>query len=234
MRSSWDYFDKIYCISLIERADRQKEAIAQFERVGLTHKVEFVIVPKHPTDCEQGIFESHMLCMSKGLSEGAEHILIFEDDVLFERFSPALLDRCIAFMASDPRWHMLFLGCMVKGSRQTAHPGVIQIRYRSLTQAYVVHRRYAEHLLAHPWQGVPYDDFLKALADDHMYAVYPSFAFQSSSRSDNERYLRLDRFRRLCGGLHRLQLMNEFYHRNRWLVLGAHALVLLLILMVIL
>jgi hypothetical protein len=68
---SWAYFDKIYCISLDERPDRREEAKTQFESVGLLERVEFVIVRKHPFDCEQGIFESHLLCMKKGLSAGA-------------------------------------------------------------------------------------------------------------------------------------------------------------------
>ena len=71
----WDYFDKIYCISLEERPDRQKEAGLQFNDVGLSNKVEFVIVKKHPDDCEQGIYESHILCMKKGIQAGADTIV---------------------------------------------------------------------------------------------------------------------------------------------------------------
>jgi glycosyl transferase, family 25 len=229
MTSDWDYFDKIYCISLLERMDRRRQAQAQFARVGLAERVEFVIVPRHPTDCEQGIYESHMLCMSKGLESDAAHILIFEDDILFDRFSAARLRGCIEFLDSDPDWHMLFLGCMVKGSRRTPNRDVIKIRYRSLTQAYVIRRRFARRLSRHAWAGIPYDDFLKNLKDDRTYAAYPAFAFQSNSRSDNERYLPLDRWRRLLGGLRRLQKNNEFYHRYRGLILATHALALLLI-----
>ncbi|MEX1349306.1 MAG: hypothetical protein AB1Z31_16390, partial [Desulfobacterales bacterium] len=59
---NWDFFDKIYCITLDERADRRADATAQFEKVGLADKVEFVIVKKHPHNIEQGIFESHLTC----------------------------------------------------------------------------------------------------------------------------------------------------------------------------
>jgi GR25 family glycosyltransferase involved in LPS biosynthesis len=230
MAGSWDHFDKIYCISLHERTDRQAAAREQFARVGVSERVEFVMVQKHPTDCEQGIYESHLLCMEKGLNAGAERILIFEDDVIFDRFEGATLANCTDFLSRNPRWHTLFLGCMVRGSRRTAYPSVRKIRYRSLTQAYVIHRRFAEILLRHPWQKIPYDDFLKGLRDEEMYAAYPSIAFQSNSRSDNERYLPLDRFRRLCGGLKNLQKRNEFYHRHRPLIIGAHVLAVLLLL----
>jgi hypothetical protein len=62
-----------------------------------------------------------------------------------------------------------------------------------------------------------------------MYAAYPSFAFQGNSPSDNERYLHLDRFRRLCGGLRRLQKLNEFYHLNRAAIITAHIIAVLIV-----
>ena len=233
MVAGWDYFDKIYCISLAERPDRRAEAAAQFARVGLGERVEFVVVQKHPTDCEQGIYESHLLCIARGLARGAKQMLIFEDDILFDGFTTAALERCTAFLAAEPGWHMLFLGCMVKSSRRTTSPGVLQIRYRSLAHAYAVHRCFAERLVACPWQGVPYDDFLRDMKDERTFALYPSFAFQSNSPSDNERYLPLDRIRRLLGGLRRLQKMDAFYHRNRWVIIGAHVLALLLLMLAI-
>ncbi|RJQ85399.1 MAG: glycosyltransferase [Desulfobacteraceae bacterium] len=231
MASDWDFFEKIYCISLIERKDRRQQALGQFARVGLAERVEFVIVARHPTNCEQGCYESHMRCMKMGLQAGAARILIFEDDIVFDRFSPAVLRGCIDFLAHDPDWHMLFLGCMVKSSRRTSYPAVAKIRYRSLTHAYAVHQRCARGLTELPWQGVPYDDFLRDRKDDRCYAAYPSFAFQSNSRSDNVRYLPLDRWRRLLGGLRRLQKSNEFFHRHRSFIIAAHALALLLILL---
>ncbi|MEZ4525888.1 MAG: glycosyltransferase [Desulfobacterales bacterium] len=218
----WDYFDKIYCISLTERGDRQREAKAAFEKAGLAGRVEFVIVDRHPSDCEQGIYESHMLCMEKGIRAGARCILIFEDDIVFDRFSPETLRNCVRFMKENTDWHMLFFGCMVKGSRKTPWPSVRQIRYRSLTHAYAVTREFAEKLLENPWNSIPWDDFLRDLEDEHMYAAFPCFAFQSDSRSDNERYLPLDRVRRIFGGLRRLQKQNEFFHCHKSAIIAVH------------
>jgi hypothetical protein len=62
-------------------------------------------------------------------------VLIFEDDIVFEGFTTAALERCAAFLGAEPGWHMFFLGCMVKASRRTAFPGVVRIRYRSLSHA---------------------------------------------------------------------------------------------------
>ncbi len=218
----WDYFDKIYCISLTERPDRREDARREFQAVGLLEKVEFHIVDKNRADPEQGVYESHIACIRKGLDAGARQILIFEDDIVFDRFDPNALKNGIDFMKADKDWHMLFLGCMVKGSRSTRYPSVREIRYRSLTHACILNREFAQGLAHNPWQGVPYDDMLRDLDDDRFYAIYPSFAFQSSSPSDNERYLPLDRIRRIFGGLRRLQKMNEVYHRHRLIIIGAH------------
>ena len=229
----WEYFDKIYCISLAERSDRRKEAKAQFDSVGLLNSVEFVIVKKHPIDCEQGILESHLLCMKKGLSAGADTIVIFEDDICFDRFSPQVLKSSIDFLSSEPNWKILFLGCMVKGSRKTENKSVLNIDFRSLCHAYVISPGFAQRLVKDSWQETPFDDMLRDLRDNHFYVVYPSFAFQGNSRSDNQRYLALDRFRRLCGGLRRLQKMNEWFHLNKRIIVMIHVLLILMLVVIL-
>lgn len=226
----WSAFGKVYCISLVERTDRRERAKREFASVGLGERVEFHVVPKH-RDPEQGCYESHLACMRKGVESGAERILIFEDDIQFNRFRPETLENAIAFLDNQPDWHMLFLGGMVRRSRRTPHPGILKIRYRSLTHAYVIRRSFAAIQMEKPWQGVPFDDFLRDLRDDRSYAVYPSFAFQNDSRSDNERYLPLDRFRRLCGGLLRLQKLDEFLHLHRPLLVAIHLVALLAVIL---
>src|SRR5512147_2256233 len=86
--SSWAFFDRVYCISLDERPDRRQEAERQFRRVGLEGRVEFVVVPKDPVDPERGIHSSHMECFRRGIRAGARTMLIFEDDIVFDRFDP--------------------------------------------------------------------------------------------------------------------------------------------------
>ena len=124
---------------------------------------------------------------------------------------------------------MLFFGCMVKSSRKTRNRSILKIRFRSLCHAYALNRPFAETIVRIPWNKVPFDDMFRDLKDENTYAVYPAFAFQSSSPSDNLRYLKLDRFRRLCGGLRNVQKMNEWYHRGKPLVIGSHVMLILLL-----
>lgn len=234
MTAAWDYFDKIYCISLAHRTDRRQEAKRQFEAVGLSDRVAFLTAEKDSEDPERGCYESHMACLRRGLEEGAELIAVFEDDILFNRFSPERLNRAVSFCRRHGRFHMLFLGCLVRSSRRTDYPGIRGISYRCLTHAYVVHRRFAEVLVSRPWQNVAYDDFLRSFPQGEMYALCPAFAFQSSSRTDNLKLKHLDSVRRLLGGLQQIQKMNEFYHQRRFLVIGVHVLLVLLIIWAVL
>jgi GR25 family glycosyltransferase involved in LPS biosynthesis len=231
--SYWDYFDKIYCISLAQRTDRHAAAKRQFEHVGLTGKVEFIIVGRHPHNRMQGNYESHMACMQKALQAGAETIAIFEDDILFEGFRPTQLKNGIDFLAANPDCDILFFGCLVSGSRKTANNSMRKIKFRCLTHGYALPRRYAEELVKIPWRGIAFDDMLRDLAAG-FYAIYPAFAFQSNAASDNDSCRRLERLRRLWGGLRRIQKANEFYHRHKIMVIAVHIVLVLIFLKLVL
>jgi GR25 family glycosyltransferase involved in LPS biosynthesis len=217
----WSFFDRIYCISLKERPDRRAQAAAQFLRVGLAKRVIYMTVERHPTDCEQGIYESHMACIRQGLADGARRLLIFEDDVIFNRFRPTRLTAAVDFLNRHPDWQILFLGCLVRKSRGTETPVVRKVSYRCLAHAYALHRSCAEQLVQEPWRGIPFDVMLSRF-DHGLYACYPSFAFQGDTASDNRRHRRLDAFRRWCGGLRRIQKVNEWWHRHSTALVTLH------------
>lgn len=96
--ADWSFFPSRHCISLEHRADRRESARGQFASVGLD-SIEFHLAVKHPLDPEQGIYESHMACLEKGLAAGAPVIAVFEDDILFHRFRPRILEDAVASCA---------------------------------------------------------------------------------------------------------------------------------------
>lgn len=229
----WDFFERIYCISVGERTDRREAVMREFDKVGLADRVEFVIVRRHPTDVEQGMYESHMTCLRKGLEAGAGRIIVFEDDVLFDRFDAGRFNRCTRFLSAHPDWRVLLLGGLIRASEKTTDPCVQKVRYQSLAHAYAINRPYAQTLAYTPWQGIVIDTVFRPLTD-HVYAVYPMFAFQNNLPSDNDKYRYLDLLRRCCGGLERIQKMNEFYHHHIFGIVSAHVLMLLVLLWAIL
>lgn len=219
--ANWSYFDRVYCISVKERRDRRRESLRQFENVGLADRIEYILVDRHPTNCEQGIYESHLFCIRKGLTSGANKILIFEDDVIFQRFCPLRFNAGIRFLTHRKHWNILFLGCLVKQSQKTGTPSIRKIGYRCLSHAYAIKRPFAQKLADKHWDQIPYDVMLSRF-NANMYICYPSFAFQSDSVSDNDRHLRLDTFRRWCGGLRRIQKVNEWYHCHKKNIILLH------------
>ena len=231
---AWVEFDAIFCISLAERADRRKKARQEFRRVGLLNQVQFLLVERHQTNSEEGIFESHMACLRAALAAGAERIVIFEDDILFRRFSPETLNDAVRFMKTDNNWQVFFFGCFVKRARKTRYPSVIQVKYRSPAHAYVVHRRLAERLVQIPWHGVAYDDLLRSLDAGQYYACYPTFGFQSGSATDNTKTVPLDRLMRRICGLRWLQRWDELSKRHAYGMMGHHLVFLTLIVLTVL
>ncbi len=222
-RSGWDFFDRIYCISLEEREDRRRAALIQFASVGLDEKIEFVIVKRHPFNVEQGIYESHMACLRRGLEAGADRIAIFEDDVVFDRFDAGRLDRCTRFLAKNPDWQVLLFGALIRSSRKTSEPAVQKVGYQSLAHAYALNRHYAESIAYKPWEGVVADVIFRPL--EHVYAIRPMFAFQGDMFTDNK-YQGLEIFRRLLGGLENIQKANEFFYQNLHAIIAAHVVIL--------
>jgi GR25 family glycosyltransferase involved in LPS biosynthesis len=229
---AWGFFDRVCCISLGSRPDRRRSALAEFERVGLAKRVQFVPVDKHPTDSEQGIFESHMACLRAALAAGMQHILVFEDDIQFHGFSHRNLSRAARFLRQNPQWDLFFLGCWVKSSRKTRCPSVVHVRYLCAAHAYAINRAFAERLVQMPWRGVAFDDLLRSMKDLKVYAAYPAFAFQHDVASDNDKMSAIHRFRRFVGN-QRLQKLNEFSRRHVVGLIASHVAAVLIVLLIL-
>lgn len=229
----WDFFDRLYCVSLREREDRRKSAREEFAKVGLGDSVEFIICDRLSDEFEKEVYESHMTCLRKGLEAGAKNIVVFEDDVEFDGFDPDKLKSCVEFLQQNPEWKVLLLGALLRSSRKTDNPCIQKVRYRSLTHAYALNRHYAETLAYEPWRGIVNDTLFRPLTDD-IYALYPMCAFQKNFTSDNYKYPGLVLIRNFLGGLKRIQKANEFYHRHKFGVIAAHVFIIVFLLIILL
>ncbi len=219
-----NFFDAIYCISLDTRDDRREAAKHQFEKLGILHRVEFVLVQKHPSNQEKGIFQSHMECLQRGLEAGAQHILIFEDDILIQHFQPQVVTEAISFLQTLPTWDGFFLGALTSGIASTGAEAVVQVKYRCLAHAYALNRSFAKRIAGMAWDGVPFDDMLRQQGEE-FYAISPMIAFQSAASSDNQTFF-LDKMRRFFGGLPFIQRSNELFQHYKIQIILLHLLVL--------
>jgi hypothetical protein len=109
----------------------------------------------------------------------------------------------------------------VARSQPTLSPGILKVDYRALTHAYAIESSLAEELVIRKWHRKPFDVVLAEVPEDK-FALYPSFAFQSNSPSDNERLKKMERIRLLFGGLGFIQKMNERYHRHKVVIIAGH------------
>ncbi len=216
----WQFFEKIYCISITKRADRRAAVEKEFTSVGLLPLVEFVLVDKHPDNPEKGIFNSHMQCLQRGLQAGAKTILVFEDDVCFQGFDAEKLRQATTFLTETPSWNGFFLGAITGSITKTETPVVSQINYRCLAHAYTLNHHFAEKIITKSWQDIPFDNLLQNQCR-HFFSITPMIAFQSNAATDNNTFF-IDKTRRFFGGLKWLQKFNEFYQHHKTILLSSH------------
>jgi hypothetical protein len=218
--TSWSFFEKVYCISLRERSDRRRQVNEELARVDLQDRVELHIVERHPLDRAQGIFESHMQCIQRGLERGAGNILIFEDDVFSRSLDPSIVDRVCRALQERPGWNALFLGCITSAIRNTGMPGVSEIDYRCLAHAYALNTPFARRITGETWKGIPIDDLLRRKCTN-FFAISPMCAFQGLAGTDNQTDA-INRLRTIFGGLSFIQSANKLYQGHKVAIVAAH------------
>jgi GR25 family glycosyltransferase involved in LPS biosynthesis len=168
-----------------------------------------------------------MLCLKKGLAEGARNILIFEDDIFFQNFDARILHDAYSCLDNSPHWNALFLGCITRSSIKTKQKALVKIKYRCLAHGYALNRPFAEHFVQEKWNGIPFDNLLQRYNTD-FYAIYPMCAFQGRSGTDNQT-VAIDMMRRFFGGLPFLQKANEFYQNHKVPLIAVHMAALLML-----
>ena len=127
--SLWDLVDVIQCITLRTRPERQRQAAAQFERVGISHRVHFLVQEPDVQDGKRGCFHAHQQAARRALELGARRALTFEDDVEFMAdFTPFAAARAAKFVGGAEPWEIFFLGHFPRKMELTAQRDVVKVR----------------------------------------------------------------------------------------------------------
>ncbi len=127
--SLWDLVDVIQCITLRTRPERQREAAAQFARVGLSDRVHFLVQEPDAQDGKRGCFHAHQQAARRALELGARRALTFEDDVEFTAdFTPFAATRAAKFVGGADPWEIFFLGHFPRKMELTAQRDVVKVR----------------------------------------------------------------------------------------------------------
>jgi glycosyl transferase family 25 len=183
----WDFFDgHIRCINLKSRPDRYKSSKKIFDRYHIP--ANYYLTTKHPNGGEQGCFESHIDIIREAYDDGAERVLIFEDDITeTDHMNRKNLERAIDFMEREDDWDLFYLGALPNikshSCSRTQYSGIYKLK-GICTHAYIVNRKAMRKLINLEYRGVPIDYYFMNKFKKSSYALYPTLFHQGLSSSD--------------------------------------------------
>lgn len=176
------FFDRICCINLDKRVDRWQKCIEEFERVGID------VERFSATDGDNhhlAFNKSQHRVLSKLVSEGAERMLVLEDDVVFKSTD----HLTAAFNELPEDWDVLYLGANVNGTLLDRHSHhLFKIRNSFTTHAVAYSFKMAKWIVENfnPDQFPIYDEYLRVNVQEQFkcFLVAPMVAWQRPDHSD--------------------------------------------------
>ena len=199
-------FDKVYCISIKERKDRQKNVIKECLKVNLNF--EFMLVNKNIENPIRGCLESHLKCIKKALESNYDNILILEDDILFNIDGiNELIEKNTIQIPKE--FDILYLGYHINNGFKFTD-NVIKALSTQTTHCYVLNKRIFQYIIDNiekEWSSIPeYSErnYLEKLINwncraidlfyakwvnhrrNNSFALYPILGFQYPNYSDIE------------------------------------------------
>lgn len=208
-RIDWSWIDHVYCISLKDREDRAKEAELEFHKVGLCDKVMFYRPTKDTSDYvrpgTRGCWTSHRTIAKKGYEDGAEMVLVFEDDVEFDEqtTTPKNIQKLASFTKKLKNWNIIYLG---QWSFLKLPTGFLNLHrdYAMAAHAYLISNdtlkwlsdtKYEDAIWLHKKKesvGFGLDVFY--MFASRAYSYFPMMAYQRGAKTSNQRPRHMGKF----------------------------------------
>jgi len=152
MTNPFDHFDIIFCVNLDSRPERWGESLEEFEKVGIANKVRRFSGHKYNIDHwmrgRMGCFSSFRECVKIANDEGAENVLVFEDDVRFVNDTNEVLSKSIEDLKKR-EWDMFHLGTnpQGKGSLERRTDNLLRLKSGLCLHAAAYNKRFFEEVL---------------------------------------------------------------------------------------
>jgi glycosyl transferase family 25 len=174
---------KAYCISLRDRVDRRKIVSRQFTDANID--VEFFLVDPDVGNPERGCFNSHQLVARHAKSIGENFIMIFEDDVVFDRkLSRRDFENIDWLIENQGGWDIIYLGGLLGEVWPTNRLGLVRCSLMC-AHAYILSGNGINKILSAEYSGMPVDVFYAI--EFKAFSLFPLVASQLSAdamRSD--------------------------------------------------
>lgn len=144
----------IYYINLDDRVDRRIEIEAELKKMNLQGNR---IAAIKDTPGIVGCAKSHIKALEKGLKDGVDHILIFEDDFYFTT-EPHVLQQVFDQLIKK-NYDVFMLGyCIFESAEKSLFPtnhGLFKkIKQACCAHGYVINKKYAQKLLHNLKEGL--------------------------------------------------------------------------------
>lgn len=178
----YDFFSRIYLISLPERTDRYIASIEEFEKYQIP--IEYKKAIKRNNGAE-GLLLTTLEILYEAVEKQYERILIFEDDIHFVNDPNITMPKVIEQLPKD--WLILYLGCQLTiPLHGFTSPNLIPVIGGYATHAWAISKKGIELILSSSLDA-PIDNHIV----DHIqkkfngcYCTYPLLATQRPDMSD--------------------------------------------------
>lgn len=133
------------CINLDRRPDRWQQMQRKFDRHAIQSVRRFPALDGYNLDVPAnwtntpgayGCLLSHLQVVREARRLGLSRVLIFEDDVVFDRHFHEKFDTYFRQLPSD--WHMLYFGALHKNEPIKIHDNLVRITRANSTYAYAL------------------------------------------------------------------------------------------------
>lgn len=157
--------------------------------------MEWVRIPKHPTNGRIGCFESHIQVLRYAKQKDLDYICVAEDNVITtnQTIRTRVQHSVMKFIQHHPDWKLFLLGGFYHPFnilKQTSYPYIYTTHSIHGAQCYVIHRRlynavldtYQAHLHRH------YDAYLVEQAVGQTYILSPLLFYRNPTLSTTNTY----------------------------------------------
>ena len=186
---------RIRCISLIERTDKQESVIKLMKKLGL--EFEFLAAFKDPERPARGCFRSHVKILADAYNDGVDRVLILEDDIELPKkgVDTEMVKKINRFLNQNNDWEVFNLGGCPYILTETMKPvkgyrGIYKGHFMA-TQSIILNRkgmkRYKDLKFGQKYESIDSIgsiDIDVLMRSKHSYAVFPMILWQSLISND--------------------------------------------------
>jgi hypothetical protein len=193
-------FPERFYINLGVREDRRRDCLLEFEKHHLSVERMPAVYGRY-VKSSRGMGDRNRyacglkrLCLREARRRGADAVLIFEDDVVFD---PQLRQRLAALTLPED-WGIFYIGCLHTKPPTAIAPGLVRVTRANDNHAFAIRGCYVPEVLRKlrprgrhaPVASVNNSDVVLSELHDKIptYAAWPNLAWQRHCHSNNVGY----------------------------------------------